>query len=196
MRNMMHLASGININPILLELKNNPHLWNENNIRTKHPTSPHHGLDDIFVRYSPPDLIPDDVYDHMEKIKAPHEYVWYDSANYLPSVKAMAYEVMHMVKGERLGGILITRIPAGKECTPHADVGSWQAEYFDKYALQIESSPEQAFCFDGESFSANPGDLYWFYNQNEHWVTNASNYDRITVIFCIRTNKKDKFNTF
>jgi hypothetical protein len=183
MKRMMHLCN-VNVASIMLELKNNPQLWNMHNFRTQAESSPHHGLDDIWVRYQKED----------GAVAAPHESIWYPESEFLPSVKALAYEIMHMVKGERLGGILITRIPPGKMCKPHTDSGSWHAEYYDKYAVQIESNCLQAFHFEGESFCAKPGDVYWFDNQYEHWVTNESNEDRITLIICIRTNKSDKFS--
>jgi hypothetical protein len=95
---------------------------------------------------------------------------------------------MYLVKGERLGGILITRIPPGGICKPHHDRGTWHASYYDKYALQLESHPFQAFHFDEGSYSAMPGELYWFNNQEVHWVTNESPIDRITLIFCIKVD--------
>jgi len=205
MKNMMHLGN-VNVAAILLELKNNPQLWNEHTVRTQDPTSPHHGLDDIWVRYQHIDKVKNDPQAHIASLNEPHESVWYPSINYLPSVKALAYEVMRMVKGERLGGILITRIHPGQECKRHIDTGSWHAAYYDKYAVQLESAPdlayhtgqaaepEQAFHFDGEHFCARQGDLYWFNNQEFHWVPNNSAVDRITIIFCIRTNKEDQFS--
>lgn len=204
MKNMMFLGN-VNVVPILLELKNNPQLWNEHTVRTQDPTSPHHGLDDIWVRYQHIDNVKTDPQEHIKSLNGPHESVWYPCIDLLPSVKKLAYDLMYMVKGERLGGILITRIPPGKQCKPHVDTGSWHAAYYDKYAVQLEcapdldyhagmATPEQAFNFDGEHFCARQGDLYWFNNQEKHWVTNDSNVDRITIIFCIRTNKNDQFS--
>lgn len=199
----MYLGN-VNVANVLLELKNNPQLWNEHTHRTQDPASPHHGLDDIWVRYQHPDRIKSG--EHLKTMNEPHESVWYPCINYLPSIKILAHQIMHMVNGERLGGILITRIPPGKECKPHTDVGSWHAAYYDKYAVQLEcapdylyrtgqvAEPEQAFHFEGEHFCARQGDLYWFNNQEKHWVPNNSTVDRVTLIFCIRTNKADQFS--
>lgn len=185
MNNVLHLASNINVLPTLLELKNNPQLWNQYTCRTYFEGSPHQGIDDIWVRYN--DFANWDPVNPHE-FNQPHESIWYPAADKLPSIKILAHEIMYLVKGERLGGILITRIPPGGISKPHVDLG-WHAEYYDKYALQLESHPQQAFCFEEGCFSARPGDLYWFNNQALHWVPNESPVDRITLIFCIRTNK-------
>ena len=92
------------------------------------------------------------------------------------------------VRGERLGGVLITRIRPGQICKPHTDPG-WHARYYSKFAVQIAAAPEQAFHFEGEKLVTAPGDIYWFDNSHTHWVTNESEVDRITMIVCIKTER-------
>lgn len=206
---VLHLGNvGLDVlRKIQLELKNNPQLWNRHDFRRKDPTSPHHGLDDIWVRYQHLDDVQDNIQENLQRQKTSHESVWYPEAQYLPTLKELAFQLMTLVKGERLGGILITRIRPGQQCKPHVDTGAWHAAYYNcKIALQIESSPdvdyhngivpipEQAFYFSGEHFCAQPGDLYWFDNQKEHWVLNNSSVDRITAIFCIRTDREDIYS--
>lgn len=186
MKNLLHIAKGVNILPLLLELKNNPELWNEHTFRTANPLSPHRDVSDIWVRYN--DLANLDPL-NQAAFHTEHDAVWYPSSDKLASVKKLVYDLMHLVSGERLGGVLITRIPPGAQCHPHTDAGSWHSGYYDKYAIQLESDPQQAFCFEEGSFSAAPGDVYWFNNQDIHWVTNDSAVARITMIVCIRTNK-------
>lgn len=175
MKNLLPLASGLNVKPISLALRQNPHLWNQFNARTTIPGGPHDGIDDIWVRYAK----------STSEGETPHESFWYPAIEHLPMVRELAAEIMYKVKGEALGGILITRIPAGRSVKPHTDTG-WHAEHYDKFAIQIESHQQQAFHFEDGSFCAAPGDLYWFRNQALHWVTNNSPVDRITLIFCIR----------
>jgi len=186
MRNMMHIASGMNVLPLVLEINRQPWLWNQFPIRKSYEGSPHEGLDDIWVRYN-------DWKNYTEEgsnaaFSDEHDSVWYDTYYALPSIKSIIFDVMRMVDGERLGGVLITRIPPGKVCKPHIDRG-WHAEYYDKYAVQLKGNQYQAFHFEGESFSANPGDVYWFDNTKTHWVTNESDEDRITMIICIRNDR-------
>lgn len=168
------LFDGVNVAPILWALQENPHLWNANTARTSDPSSPHYGLSDIWARYA-------------EKITdQPHDAVWYKDADCLP-IKGIVYQLMSMVGGDRLGGVLITKIQPGAMCKPHEDSG-WHARYYQKFAVQIQSHPKQAFHFEGESLVTKPGDVFWFDNQYTHWVTNDSDTDRITMIVCIKTD--------
>lgn len=168
------LSSGVDVVPLLSALQSHPELWDRHTTRTERPSSPHHGLSDIWVRYAAPGEDP----------TGRHESVWYESANLLP-VRELVYSMMADFGGTRLGGVLITKIPAGKECKPHKDQG-WHARYYDKVAVQVQSAPGQAFCFDGEFLATKPGDVFWFDNSHLHWVTNPTPYDRITLIACIK----------
>lgn len=168
------LAEGVNVAPMLWALQSHPELWDTHKARTEDPTSPHHGLSDIWARYAA----------EGEDPTGPHESVWYPCANLIP-VRELVYPLMSQYGGTRLGGVLITKIPAGKECKPHTDPG-WHARYYEKFAIQIQSAPGQAFCFEGESLETRPGDVFWFDNAFTHWVTNPTPYDRITLIACIQ----------
>lgn len=170
------ITGALNVAPLLWAIQANPQLWNAERQRTADQESPHHHVDDIWVRYS-----------GTPKEPGPHESIWYPAAEVLP-VRDLVYPLMNFVKGERLGGVLLTRIPAGKQCAPHADKG-WHAEYYDKFAIQVQSAPGQFFCFDNERLEPMPGDLYTFDNSHTHWVTNDTPHDRITLIVCIKTDK-------
>lgn len=176
MKHILTVRHGINVMPLSLALRRNPQLWNQLPGRTKSAASPHFDVDDIWLRYAK-DL----------QGAGEHESVWYKNSDLLPEVKEIVYPLMAMVKGERLGGVLLTRIPAGKQVKPHTDTG-WHAHHYQKFAVQIEAHSQQAFCYeDGEVVTA-PGDVYWFNNQAEHWVKNNSPVDRITLIVCIETD--------
>jgi hypothetical protein len=172
------VAAGVDVAPLLWALQANAHLWNEHTQRTQDPASPHHEVDDIWCRYAAPEVA---------ILPGPHESVWYPGASLLP-VKEIVFPLMQFVQGERLGGVLITRIRAGKQCKPHKDDG-WHARYYEKFAVQVQSAPGQRFCFDGESLEARPGDVYWFDNAHTHWVENPTEHDRITMVVCIRMDK-------
>lgn len=154
-------------------LRAHPELWNEHTLRTANPDSPHHGLDDIWCRYS------ENPTDHDE-----HVSEWYPSAALL-GIKDICNRLLFKTHSKSLGGVLITRIPAGKECRPHSDQG-WHAKAHEKFAVQIESAPGQRFCFEGEQLEPKPGDIYWFDNQYTHWVANPTPYERVTMIVCVR----------
>jgi quercetin dioxygenase-like cupin family protein len=169
------IATGLPVTPIHWALQSNSHLWNENTGRTEDPSSPHHSLDDIWARYGDP---------ARSKDGQPHDAFWYPAADLL-GVKAMCHDLMRAVDGVELGGVLITRIKPGKSVRPHTDPG-WHARRYEKYGVQITSAPGQRFCFNNEALETRPGDVFWFRNDVVHWVTNPTNYERITMIVCIR----------
>ena len=168
------LTSGINVAPIYAALQQHPELWNQNRARTASADSPHRELDDIWARFV----------DLKEANGLPQESKWYPAAEIL-GIKPLCLDIMRLVEGTELGGILITRIPAGAQCHPHQDHG-WHARRYEKFAVQITSAPGQKFCFDGQELETKPGDLFWFDNKYTHWVTNDTPHERVTMIICIR----------
>lgn len=178
MSHIARLFTGLDVAPLLAALDAAPELWNQNTARTEDPASPHHGLDDIWARYAAPGV----------DGAAPHASVWYPSA-ITEATKALVYPLMGMVRGDQLGGVLITRIPPGAKCRPHTDPG-WHARYYEKFAIQLRAAPGQLFCFEGESLETAPGDVFWFDNAHTHWVENDTPHERITLIACIRPDGK------
>lgn len=168
------ISSGLNVAAIYWALQSHPELWNQHTSRTESADSPHHGLDDIWARFGA---------SHVDASQ-PHDSIWYPSADIL-GIKSMCMDIMRGVDGVELGGVLITRIPPGQECKPHIDPG-WHARRYEKFAVQITSAPGQIFGFDDQQLETKPGDLFWFNNHYTHWVTNPTNYERITMIICIR----------
>lgn len=168
------VCEGMNVAPLWWALAEHPELWDQTPDRTTPAGSPHHGLSDIYVRYS----------DKSPLDRENHDSVWYPAAAVLP-VRDLIFELMSNVRAERLGGVLITKIPAGKECKPHHD-GGWHAGYYQKFGIQIASAPGQRFCFEGESLETKPGDVFWFDNSHTHWVTNDTPHDRITLIVTLK----------
>lgn len=177
---MKHLYYGLNVAPMVAAIQRHPELWNEHKERTDSYVSPHGNIDDIWLRYNAYENYKGD----REEFNNEHESVWYPSADIIP-IKPLVDRVMDLVGDGELGGVLITRIPPGGKCLPHVDAG-WHASYYEKFAVQLEGGLDQSFNFDGESFSALAGDLYWFDNSNEHWVDNDSENNRMTLIVCIK----------
>jgi hypothetical protein len=173
------ISQGANVAPIYWAILQHPELWNQNNVRTKDESSPHYELDDIWTRFGESEYAENG---------QPHDSKWYESADIL-GIKPFVYDLFRYVEGVELGGVLITRIPPGKECKPHVDPG-WHARRYEKFGVQITSAPGQKFCFDNAELETKPGDVFWFDNQFNHWVTNPTEYERITMIVCIRRDRE------
>lgn len=175
------LWSGIDVSTLRQALLEHPELWNQHRPRTA--SYVHGQVDDIWVRYNAWQNYDEKL--GLSHFNREHESTWYPAANVIPELRQVSLDIMRMVEGERLGGILITRIPPGGQVQKHIDRG-WHAAYYDKFALQISADPRQAFNFESESLVSAPGDIYTFDNSLIHWVTNASDVDRITLIVCVR----------
>lgn len=178
-----HLASGLDVAPLLQQLERNPDVWDRYTLRTQgYETTPHKAVSDVWVRYRDWSEFAGDP---AAFANSAHESVWYPCVHQIPAAWSLARRVFRRVGGTRLGGVLITRIPAGGEVKPHQDHG-WHAGYYEKCAVQLAGNKEQAFCFEDAQLSPLPGDLYTFRNERTHWVTNPSNEARMTLIVCVR----------
>jgi hypothetical protein len=160
---------------LMLELRN-PRIWDVYPFR-RGPKSPHRELSDIWVRYN-----------HIKNIgphfNDEHESQWYPVVDEIPAAKTICEQLATDFNAD-LGGVLITKIPPGKQCYPHIDQG-WHAHYYEKFAYQVQAHPDQSFNVETEVLHTRSGDLFWFDNSHTHWVENPSDEDRITMIVCLR----------
>jgi hypothetical protein len=170
------------VRPLVSELSWSSELWNDFDLRTNHPQSPHREMDDIIVRYNARVNFNGD----RQAFNGPHDSVWWDAAERLPSALPIVFDLMRAVQAERLGMVLITRQPAGATCHPHVDNG-WHAKHYEKFAVQLASTAGQTFHVGDQSLMTNPGDCFWFDNSQTHWVLNPTDEARMTMIVCIRT---------
>lgn len=188
---------GPDIGPIQAELAAHPELWNQYTLRTEGYAPAHNEVSDIWVRYNAWEEylrlkqvpgMPSDVA-VMQFVWAEHESVWYPDSEKLPHLKSFIFEAMRYWEGERLGGVLITRIPPGGSVAPHID-GGWHAGYYEKLALQIHSAPGQVFWYEDGEFECEPGTIYAFDNSQPHAVYNRSDQERVTCIICIKRDAR------
>lgn len=194
MKYLKTLGHGMVVGPILDELDAHPELWNQHTMRTGYGDSPHH-VDDIWIRYR--DLAE---FRHSREglnsflsiedfVRTEHESVWYSSIDVLPALKSLIFLVMRAFECERLGGVLITRIPPGGDVKPHTDSG-WHATYYEKVAVQLRSAPGQAFWYEDGEFECESGTIYTFDNSQPHAVYNRSDQERVTCIICVRRDQR------
>jgi hypothetical protein len=203
MKYLQPLVTGLDIEPVLAELEANPQLWNQFTLRTAGYAPAHNAVSDIWVRYRDwqewlkiqrEDQDPSGVGAQQlvaRFVSEPHESAWYPAIDVLPSLRTLIFELMRHFEVERLGGVLITRIPPGGEVKPHIDRG-WHAGHYEKIAVQLKSAPGQTFCFEDGEFECDPGTVYSFYNSVEHWVKNPTELERMTCIICVRRDQHAK----
>jgi hypothetical protein len=155
--------------------------WNVHKARTG-DKSPHREVSDIWARYA-------DQHDVRAKLGLPFNSVWYFS-ELADAIEPLVSAIYNHVQGIELGGVLITRIDPHKQVYPHTDIG-WHANHYSKYAICLAANALQKFGFtdNNEYLQVQERELFWFDNSYEHYVTNNTENERITLIACIRTDR-------
>lgn len=177
------IRQDVDVAPLLTALERHPELWDQHSRRKTGEGSPHGGMSDIWVRYN--EIGEREKGGDWSQFNAAHESAWYPAYDALPELAPLIFDLMRTVQGERLGGVLITKIPSGSGIDPHIDRG-WHVDYYDKYYLSLKSAPGANFHCGEYFINPKPGDIYHFDNRIEHWVENKSPIERMTLIMCIR----------
>jgi hypothetical protein len=175
----IRLIGRLDVSAAVKQLDANPQVWNRHTIRTA--AYAHRQVDDIWVRYNAWENFTGDA----AVFNGPHESVWYPVVHEVPALWSLARQAKRLAGASQLGGVLVTRIPAGGRVEPHVDRG-WHAETYRKIGVQISGHAEQAFCFDDAELRPLTGDVYEFRNDITHWVVNDSPVPRITLIVCCK----------
>lgn len=186
MRSFLKVAEGLDVLPLQLALQRQPEIFDAYPERRIGDGSPHAEMTDIWLRYN--DRRPYDEKKSLLGFNDEHDSVWYPASAKLPEARPIIFGLMARVEGERLGAVLITKLPPGGRIAPHIDPG-WHAGYYDKYYVAVKNDPGAYFAFDDGRIAANTGDVYWFRNDVPHWVVNESNDDRIAMIVCVKHTK-------
>lgn len=182
MRHFHRLAEGIDVQPLLGQLDQQPELWDQIPFRRTAPNSPHAAMKDIWIRYRPPvELL------YPWSFAEPFHSVFYPAWRVLPALKPITFGLMSLVSAVELGGILLTRIPPGGAVMPHDDRGKWHAEWFNlKVYIPLRSNDQCINFCGGDEVVMRAGEAWVFDNLVEHATYNRGDTERITLIVCMR----------
>jgi mannose-6-phosphate isomerase-like protein (cupin superfamily) len=181
-RNFLRLASGIDMQPLMLQITRQPHLWKADTYLRDYPQGPFSDVDTIFLRFPPARVT------ELELTqKDQHECVNMDGMIHLPAARKMVFSLMNTVEGERLGRVMINRIRPGGRIYPHADTPV-HAEYWDRHHFVLQGLPGCIFRCGDEQVQMATGEVWFFRNELEHEVVNNSAADRLHLIVDIRTS--------
>lgn len=190
MKYFQKIANNVNVNRLMHEIQRQPELWDENTLRTKHPGTAHSQISDIWVWFNNTTLAQTE-FSHLERDKVINdkEIIPYRAWNLLPSLRPIIFDLMHIVQAVRLGRVIITKLPPGKEITPHVDGGA-PATYYQRYQLALQCLPGNVFRIGSdpnqEEVQFTTGDIWHINNRVEHSVINNSIDDRIVCIVDLR----------
>jgi hypothetical protein len=176
----VQIASGVETLSLRLELARNKQLWDQDATRRTYPGTPHAAMQDITVRYMPPEQAA-----CIDNRRREHRNVFYPAWHALPALRPVVFGLMTRVQAVELGSILITRLPAGGEILPHSDAGSWAPEYYTTKAPWTVEGEARVLC-DEDFVTFEPGTVWTFDNLLTHGVQNRGHVDRIVVIVSMR----------
>lgn len=179
MKNFLRLSQNANVIPLLLALHNKPELWDMHTLRTSFPESPHNSCSDILLMFN--DLDPA----NPERVVNDREVVPFEGWFALPEAQEIIRDLMHLVRGVRLGRVIITKLPPGKTIAPHVDGGA-PAEYFTRFQVALQNLPGCIFKIEDEAVQFAPGEVWRINNRALHGVVNNSADDRIAMVVDIR----------
>ncbi len=181
MPNFLKVAQDAVVLPLQAALVRQPELFGKYTTRAEQYNTPHAQMTDLWVRYN-------DQKNVGPSFNEEHDSVWYPEVFAIPQVRPLVMSLMAHVEGERLGGVLITKLPPGGEIKPHVDFG-WHASYYEKYFVPILNDEGAVFGFPDGVIRPQLGEVWWFRNDVPHWVKNDSSRDRIAMIVCIKAHK-------
>jgi hypothetical protein len=181
-RHFQKIAAGVETLPLMLDLYRQPALWNQHTARTGGAGS-FVGTDDIWIRFRAPEELT-----NREAFAEPHVPVFYPAWHSLPHLRPIVFGLMSRVEAVQLGGVLITRVPAGGQVAPHDDKGRWHSEFFQTKAyLPLATNPHCYNICGDERVVMATGDAWLFDNLETHSTVNVDGEsDRITLIVSMR----------
>lgn len=171
MKHFCRIAAGLDTQPLLDELAANETLWNALTLRQSYPGSAHADTQSIILR-GPPDAR--DVFNDLRLCD-------YAYRSMLPAANAVLKHCRALVDPLPLARVMLVRLKAGGQITPHADQGLY-ARSTRRYHLALQSTPDCLFSAGDETIHISPGELWWFDHHATHSVQN-NGPPRVHLIF-------------
>lgn len=104
-------------------------------------------------------------------------------AKLFPHTYRLAMELMKLVDGKRLGGLMLVELAAMSKIKRHTDEGL-RAEYYHRFHIIIKGTHE--WIANNKNERMTQGDCYWVNNNIEHTVFNMNNTHRWALIVDIQ----------
>ena len=178
MRYCQKIAEGIDVAPVLAQLRAYPELWDQVPLRTTFKGTPFGGTHDIWVRFGK----------DPETWNKPHFADWWLAWDVLTELHRIVFDTMRQVRATTLGGILITNVPPKGRVATHNDKGNWHPDFYLCKAYVILQANEKCInTFEDESVIMRTGEAWIFDNRVAHGIENNGDADRLAMVMCMRT---------
>lgn len=192
MKNFYRIAQGVDVMPLMLaihRLEKMSDAWREGTYLRDYPQGPFGEIESIILRFPAKTVheTEEALKNHVASFDQ-HENIDQPVFKALPEARPLIFGLMASVQGERLGRVIINKIPPGSRIFPHADTPV-HAQYWDRFHVVLSSSPGVVFRAGDEKVYMATSEVWWFDNTKEHEVINNSADDSIHMLVDIRTSK-------
>jgi len=189
MNNFLKLATNIDILPLRLALARQPELWHADTYMRDYPQGPFGEINSVLLRF-PVKRVFEMEEDLANYNAGKSQWDWHESVDYpafdsLPEARPIIMALMARVNGERLGRVIINRVPAGSKIDAHEDTPI-HTSYYSRFHVVLQSQPGVVFIAGDEQVFMAPGEAWWFDNKTWHEVINNSAEERIHMVVDIR----------
>ena len=173
-RNFQRIASGIGLSVLRAELDAHPEMW-QLDLSRQRMIKVQRDTETIFLRRPPRrdgSTLP------LEDV---HETTRTRTSHLYPEI--MRFIELFAAENQRsIGRAMLVKLKPGGRVHPHIDEGEYYSRR-DRFHLVIASPEGSIMICDGERTLMNEGELWWFDNKKLHESHNASNVDRVHLIF-------------
>jgi hypothetical protein len=182
------VAQGLDVAPLVVALARQPALWQFDRYWKDHPVPVFREVDTIYLRMvarAPYSFRSQAEKDEAMRTLDPWEASDEPCLGNLPEAAALMFDVMAMVRGERLGRVLINSMPPGSHIPGHSDIAP-ELKYYERFHIPLQTNTGLTFRAGDEVQKMEVGELWWFDNTAVHEVWNRGDCDRIHLIIDIR----------
>lgn len=193
MRNFHLIATGLDVNPLVLAIKRRPELWKEDTFLRLYPQGPFGEIETIMFRFQKivEGLTDEEIALYKQNKLAGHdqyEAIDYPAYGILHEARPLIMGLMARVQGERLGRVFINKVIPGGRIFLHRDTDE-QTRYYTRFHIVLEGLPGAILRAGDEQINMTTGDCFWFDNKQEHEVLNNSAGDRLSMVVDIKVPK-------
>lgn len=180
------LTDRLDVSKALASVLGVPGLWHERTFRQRAQANSE--TECIFLRYqtaTQQELYGYNTSNEWEAIARGLECVDLPEYFMLPAIREIVQQIQWLTCSDRLGRVILVKLPAGKRVYPHSDSGNY-ANYYQRICIPLLSEPGNVMREGDEVQYMKPGEAWFIDLDVEHEAENLSDQDRITLFVDVK----------
>jgi hypothetical protein len=174
----LKLRDGLDVRRALFEVRHQKELWSQITARQTTPGSPHVATETIFLRWAREQSL-DACFNELEAVD-------YPALDQLPETRKLLDWFAAFMNPSKIGRVILVSLKPDSHITPHVDEGHY-ADNYDRFHIPLYSETGNYIFAEteanfGQFVHMRPGEVWWFNNKCEHWVSNHSDRPRLHLI--------------